>query len=67
MRDYARDAMASPASEGEFKTKRLNLWLNASGWLNMTAPEKCADPALNWSDFDGLECFVAATCGQRTT
>jgi phage terminase large subunit-like protein len=33
MQTEAADAKASPAAEGEFKTKRLNLWLNASGRL----------------------------------
>ncbi|WP_193171265.1 terminase large subunit [Nisaea nitritireducens] len=66
MRDYARDAMASPASEGEFKTKRLNMWLNAaSAWLNMTAWKKCADTDLDWSDFEGLECFIGGDLADK--
>jgi phage terminase large subunit-like protein len=56
MREYARDAKASPSYEGNFKTKNLNIWLGAaSAWLNMAKWKACADPTLDWSDFRGLE------------
>lgn len=36
MRDYCKEAKASPATAAEFKKKRLNIWLGASAaWLNM--------------------------------
>lgn len=36
MRSYASEAVASPESMGEFRTKRLNVWTTAKGaWLNL--------------------------------
>ena len=59
MHAAAADARASPAAEGNFKTKNLNIWLNShSAWLNMVRWRECADPALDWSDFEGLDCYV---------
>lgn len=66
MRRYAKEAKASPSSEGEFKTKRLNVWLNAaSAWLNMAQWTACADPTLDWKDFDGLECFIGGDLADK--
>jgi phage terminase large subunit-like protein len=67
MREYAADAKASPAAEGNFKTKNLNVWLNAaSAWLNMAQWQACADPALTWEDFDGLECLIGGDLADKT-
>lgn len=61
MRAEAKDAKASPSSEGNFKTKNLNIWLGAaSAWLNMAQWKKCAHEALSWDDFDGLDCYAGA-------
>lgn len=66
MRAFAIEAKASPASEGEFKTKRLNLWLNAANaWLNMAQWQACADPSLKWEDFEGLDCWVGADLADK--
>lgn len=66
MRDYASEARASPASEGEFKTKRLNLWLNAANaWLSMAQWRACADETLDWSDFEGLDCWVGGDLADK--
>jgi phage terminase large subunit-like protein len=66
MEAYAAEAMASPASEGEFKTKRLNLWLGAaSAWLNMAQWRACDDPGLGWDSFDGLDCYVGADLADK--
>ena len=66
MREYARDAAASPSVEGNFKTKNLNIWLNAaSAWLNMARWKACADPGLGWDDFDGLECWIGADLADK--
>lgn len=66
MREYAADAQASPAAEGNFKTKNLNLWLNAaSAWLNMAQWKACASPELGWDDFDGLECFIGGDLADK--
>lgn len=59
MHAAAADAKASPASEANFKTKNLNIWLNShSAWLNMVRWRECADPDLDWSDFEGLDCCI---------
>jgi phage terminase large subunit-like protein len=66
MQTEAADAKASPAAEGEFKTKRLNLWLNASGaWLSVPQWKACADPTLSWDDFDGLDCWIGGDLADK--
>lgn len=66
METYAADAKASPASEGEFKTKRLNVWMNAaSAWLNVAQWKACGDPALSWDDFDGLDCWIGGDLADK--
>ena len=66
MRSYAAEAKVSPASEGEFKTKRLNLWLNAANaWLPMAQWLACADPKLDWADFEGLDCWVGGDLADK--
>ncbi len=65
MRGYAAEAAASPASEGEFKTKRLNIWLNASAaWLNMAQWAKCAGQ-VRWEDFEGLDCYIGGDLADK--
>jgi phage terminase large subunit-like protein len=55
----AIEAQASPAAEGEFKTKHLNMWLGAaSAWLNVTQWQICADKTLTLDDFLGLDCYI---------
>lgn len=66
MRTAARDAKASPASEGEFKTKRLNVWMNAaSAWLNTAQWKACANEALSWDDFEGLDCWIGGDLADK--
>ncbi|MHB8285268.1 MAG: terminase large subunit [Caulobacteraceae bacterium] len=66
MREYARDAKASPAAEGNFKTKNLNIWLNAaSAWLNAAQWKACADTNLSWEDFDGLDCWIGGDLADK--
>lgn len=66
METYAIDAKSSPASEGEFKTKRLNVWMNAStAWLNTAQWAACANPELDWSDFEGLDVYVGGDLADK--
>jgi phage terminase large subunit-like protein len=66
MRTLAIDAKASPSEEGNFKTKRLNIWLNASGaWLNIEQWKSCGDPTLTWDDFAGLDCYIGADLADK--
>jgi len=58
-RQYANTAKVSPQSEGEFKTKKLNIWLNAaSRWLNMHQWDACADSRLKMEDFYGRPAWI---------
>ncbi len=62
MRGYAYKAQHSPDSEGEFKTKRLNLWLSSSSaWLPMDAWNRCADRSLSIEAFAGARVTSAMT------
>lgn len=66
MRTYAADAKVSPGDEGEFKTKRLNIWLNAaSAWLSGPAWMACADKSLSWEDFEGLDCWIGGDLADK--
>lgn len=66
MRADAKDAQGSPSSEGNFKTKNLNVWLTGhSRWLNMAQWLKCSDPKLDWSDFEGLDCWVGGDLADK--
>lgn len=57
----AIEAQASPAAEGEFKTKHLNIWIGAaSAWLNVTQWQACGDRSLTLDDFAGLDCYIGA-------
>jgi phage terminase large subunit-like protein len=66
LRDEAKDAKASPSSQGNFQTKNLNMWLNAHGaWLNMVRWRQCADPKLDWHDFEGLDCWIGGDLADK--
>jgi phage terminase large subunit-like protein len=66
MESEATDAKASPASEGEFQTKRLNIWRNALGaWLNVAQWLSCGDETLDWADFEGLDCWIGGDLADK--
>ena len=66
MRSKAADAKASPDAEGNFKTKKLNIWQNAhSAWLNMEKWKACGDRSLDWADFEGLDCWIGADLADK--
>lgn len=66
MRQYCQDAIHSPESQGEFKTKRLNLWLSSSSaWLPMDAWDRCADPTLTIESFHGEPCYIGLDLAER--
>jgi len=59
LRAACSQAKISPQSEGEFKTKRCNMWLNAAqAWLNMAQWDSCADGSLKIEDFYGREAWI---------
>ena len=52
----ARKAMQMPSAQNNFKTKHLNLWVNAdTSWMDMLKWDKCGDPSLSVDDFAGEE------------
>ena len=66
LRQYAIEAQNSPSAEGEFKTKRLNLWIGASSaWLNVGQWIACGDPELRLSDFRGLDCYLGTDLSDK--
>jgi phage terminase large subunit-like protein len=59
MRGFRRD-------EGEFKTKRLNVWMSSvSAWLNSAQWMACADEKLDWDAFEGLDCWIGADLADK--
>ncbi|WP_416463976.1 terminase large subunit [Sphingomonas sp. VDB2] len=59
LREAALEAQQNPAAEGDFKTKRLNIWSGAlSAWLNVAQWIKCGDQSLTLDDFAGLDCWL---------
>jgi len=59
LRQQQRDAQADPRKQNVFKTKHLNVWVQAaSPWLNLHNLQKCADASLNLEAFRGEECIV---------
>lgn len=55
----SKRAQAQPAALNNFLTKRLNVWVNADqAWLDMSAWDACADPALAPEQFAGEACVL---------
>src|SRR5690606_5466278 len=66
LRGEAKDAKASPGAEGNFKTKNMSIWQNAlNAWLPMDKFKACADPTLDWSVFEGLECWIGGDLADK--
>ena len=53
-----KEALADPAKQSDFKTKRLNVWCNAAaGFYNMQQWLACGDPSLRLEQFAGESCI----------
>jgi phage terminase large subunit-like protein len=66
MRAYAQKAQHSADSAGEFKTKRLNLWLSSAGaWLSMEKWNACANGSLTREAFSGEACYIGCDLAER--
>lgn len=51
------DALADPRKQAVYKTKHLDIWVNAaSPWINLQNFQRLADPALKREDFVGAPC-----------
>lgn len=63
----AAKAMQMPAAQSNFKTKHLNVWVNADqAWMNMVAWDRCADRSLTIEQFAGLRCNVGLDLASKT-
>lgn len=55
----ATKAMQLPSAQANFKTKHLNVWVNAdTAWMDMRAWNACTDRTLKLADFEGQACSV---------
>ena len=54
-----REAVTDPRKQAVFKTKHLDVWVNAaSPWLNLEAWQRSADTTLTREQFRGETCWV---------
>lgn len=54
-----RDAINNPRKQGHYKTKHLNVWVQArDAFINMQRWAECGRPELKLEDFRGKRCFV---------
>ena len=59
MEAACRKALATPSAQGNFLTKRLNIWVNAdSAWMDMQAWDRCADRSLTVEKVKHLPCVI---------
>jgi phage terminase large subunit-like protein len=66
LQEEAEEAKNSPESEGEFKTKRCNIWLNAANtWLNMAQWDACKQDGLNIEEFNGQEAWIGCDLADK--
>jgi phage terminase large subunit-like protein len=66
MQGLAILAKASPGSETEFFTKRLNRWMGAAtAWLSAPAWIACTNKHLRLRDFRGLDCYIGADLADK--
>ena len=67
MRRKALKARKMASALNNFKTKHLDVWVNADkAWLAVDAWDKCYDPAFNVDDFEGEECIIACDLATKT-
>lgn len=61
-----RDAMASPRKAGVFKTKHLNVWVQArDSYFNVLQYQKCAQRGLSIDQFEGQECIIGIDLAEK--
>ncbi|NGN44976.1 terminase large subunit [Mesorhizobium sp. CGMCC 1.15528] len=62
-----RKAMGSPASQANFLTKHLNVWVQSDQALyDMRAWDRCLDESLDIDDFEGMPCRIAIDLASKT-
>lgn len=59
LRGECKQAIAVPSKAANFKTKHLDVWVNADqAWLDSLAWSQCAQPGLDIEDFEGRTCYL---------
>lgn len=54
-----RDAINNPRKQGRFKTKHLNIWVQArDAFINMQRWAECEDTSLRLEDLRGRRCYI---------
>lgn len=54
-----KEAINNPRKQGHFKTKHLNIWVQArDAFINMQRWSECYDPSLTLEDCRGLPCTI---------
>lgn len=58
IRSELKAALDAPEKMTKFKTKYMNIWVNAreNGYMNMTKWSECENSKLSLADFEGEEC-----------
>lgn len=60
-------AMGSPRKAGAFKTKHLNVWVQArNAYFNVLRYQDAGDPALTLDSFEGQECIIGIDLAEKT-
>ncbi|SEN43676.1 terminase large subunit [Nitrosomonas marina] len=63
----ALHAERMPGTRNNFKTKRLNVWVNASiDWMDMRKWEHCVDNEIDISDFAGEKCWTGMDLAEKS-
>lgn len=61
-----RKALAQPSAQGNFLTKRLNVWVSSdSAWMDMQGWERCQDKTLSLADFLGEPCWIGMDLAEK--
>lgn len=59
LRQQQRDAINNARKQGTFKTKHLNVWVQArDAYVNMQRWAECLDPGLTFESMKGRPCYV---------
>lgn len=65
--NLAVKAMQLPADQANFKTKHLNIWVNADqAWMDMRLWEQICDDVLDEADFAGDDLFIGLDLASKT-
>lgn len=61
-----KEAKENPRKQAAYKTKHLNVWVNARDpWLNLANLQACADPTLTLESFRGEACNLGLDLGSK--